>query len=562
MTAGTSASADSTAQEDGGYGRVSRTKGIAFEYMLLGAASMGVVALAILLALVAVDAFRPLTADGGWFLVYGFVVVAPIVGLTSYFARYDRTAARVAFTATGLPVAGLMLGAAMLVLFLAVIDPWIWFAYVWGAALASLVYVGYRYGRRGKGSGVERAAVLTVAVGGGVVGIPGVVPSVADLVLRLPLLPARWLVVLLTIGVPTTIAAAATMNRRHQRRVGGQHENREGVHHVARLAGGLTLGAALLAVPVALVSGVEPIAGVVLVLAVGVPVGLYAEMVLRDPEHPGGARGLAVPVLLVGTVILAEFLVSVIGVAGPQTWLDWQFLTSVPSQRPNLAGIYPALVGSVLLMVVVVLLAFPIGVGAAVYLEEYAPANRYTRFVQVNISNLAGVPSVVYGLLGLGIFINFGGLGTGSVLVGGMTLALLILPIVVISAQEAIRSVPDSMRQASYGMGATEWQTVRNVVLPEAFPGILTGTILALGRAIGEAAPLIMIAAPTTTYSVPTGLQEATSAMPLTIFQWAFEPQEAFRHGVLAAGVVTLLVVMLTMNSIAIVLRNRYQNET
>jgi phosphate transport system permease protein len=245
--------------------------------------------------------------------------------------------------------------------------------------------------------------------------------------------------------------------------------------------------------------------------------------------------------------------------AGPESWLDWQFLTSLPSETPGDAGIYPALVGSVLLMIVVVVLSFPLGVGAAVYLEEYAGDSRLTRFIQINISNLAGVPSVVYGLLGLGLFVNYAGLGIGSVLVGGMTLALLILPIVIISAQEAIRSVPDDLREASYGMGATRWQTVMNVVLPRAFPGILTGTILAIGRALGETAPLIMIGAPGVTFSIPDGLLSATSAMPMQLYAWATSAKLAFQESVLPAGVLTLVTVLLLINSIAIVLRNRYE---
>jgi phosphate transport system permease protein len=201
-----------------------------------------------------------------------------------------------------------------------------------------------------------------------------------------------------------------------------------------------------------------------------------------------------------------------------------------------------------------------VGVGAAVYLEEYAPDNRVTNFIQVNISNLAGVPSVVYGLLGLAIFINTFGMGTGSIAVGGMALGLLILPIVIISAQEAIRSVPESAREASYGMGATRWQTVRNVVLPQAMPGILTGTILALGRAIGETAPLIMIAAPSSYLGIPDGFLAPAAALPLQIYNLAFLPQDAFRTGVVPAGVVTMLAILLTMNGIAIILRNRYQD--
>jgi phosphate transport system permease protein len=207
-------------------------------------------------------------------------------------------------------------------------------------------------------------------------------------------------------------------------------------------------------------------------------------------------------------------------------------------------------------------MSFPVGIGAAIYLEEYAPDNRFTRAIRVNISNLAGVPSVVYGLLGLGIFVRALNRTSGSLIVAGATLGLLILPIVIISAQEAIRAVPDSLREASYGMGATRWQTVKNVILPRAFPGILTGTILALGRAIGETAPLIMIGAANVVRFVPTSFSSKVSAMPLQLYGWAtlFASPE-FYTTVLAAGVVTLLVVMLLMNGTAIVLRNKYQRE-
>jgi phosphate transport system permease protein len=168
----------------------------------------------------------------------------------------------------------------------------------------------------------------------------------------------------------------------------------------------------------------------------------------------------------------------------------------------------------------------------------------------------------VYGLLGLGLFVQLVSLGYGSLLVAGFTISLLILPIVIISAQEAIQSVPDSMRQASYGMGATKWQTIKNVVLPESLPGILTGTILALGRAIGETAPLIMLGAPTTVFGVPNGPFAKISAMPMQIYTWASYPDQAFQHGVLAAGVVTLLVVLISINSVAILIRNKYQTQS
>jgi phosphate transport system permease protein len=210
-------------------------------------------------------------------------------------------------------------------------------------------------------------------------------------------------------------------------------------------------------------------------------------------------------------------------------------------------------------------LSFVLGVGAAVFLEEYAAdtglVGRLTRLIQINIANLAAVPSVVYGLLGLGLFANLLGFGFGTAVTIALTLSLLILPITVISAQEAVRSVPDELRQGSYAMGATRWQTIKNVVLPEAMPGMLTGTILALGRAIGETAPLIMVGAATTVFSAPNSILSRFSAMPMQIYAWANYPQAEFRYGVVAAGVVTLLIVLLAMNGTAIIIRNRMERE-
>jgi len=271
-------------------------------------------------------------------------------------------------------------------------------------------------------------------------------------------------------------------------------------------------------------------------------------------------RLLALAATLVGIVSLAALLANVaVDAIG---WLDWGFLTSPPHPNPYEAGFFPAMIGSIAIMLLIALITFPVGVGAAVYLEEYANDGYLTRFIQLNIANLAGVPSVVYGLLGLGLFVGLLGFGYGTVLAAAFTVGLLILPIIIIAAQEAIRAVPDSQRQASYGMGATKWQTIRNVVLPRAMPGIMTGTILALGRAIGETAPLIMIAAPTTVFGIPNSLFSKVSAMPLQIYNWASYPQTEFQYGVVAAGVVTLLVVLLTINSIAIIIRNRYQQRT
>jgi phosphate transport system permease protein len=273
---------------------------------------------------------------------------------------------------------------------------------------------------------------------------------------------------------------------------------------------------------------------------------------------------------LFGLVTLALLLIFVVvdafSLFSPApAWLDLQFLTDPPSRFPENAGIYPALVGSIYMTIVIAVLSFPIGVGGAIYLEEYTPnsglGKRLTKLIEVNISNLAGVPSVVYGILGLALFVRTIGMPFGTLIVGAFTVGLLILPIVIISSQEAIRAVPDSFRQASYGMGATRWQTVRNVVLPRAIPGILTGTILSLGRAIGETAPLIMIGAPATLFAPPEGLFSVFSAMPRQLFAWSDAPGPEFQYGVLAAGVVTLLTVLLAMNSIAIYIRYRYEQD-
>ncbi|MDI3501986.1 MAG: phosphate transport system permease protein [Archaeoglobi archaeon] len=240
-------------------------------------------------------------------------------------------------------------------------------------------------------------------------------------------------------------------------------------------------------------------------------------------------------------------------------WLDWQFLTSPPSRFPEKAGIYPSLVGSIMAIALVGLLSIPLGVGTAIFLEEYAEKRRIAKIIEVNISNLAAVPSIVYGLLGLGLFVSTLHLKPGIVLVGSLTLTLLILPTVTVAAQEALRAVPGSIREASFAVGATKWQTVRNAVLPSALPGILTGLILALSRAIGETAPLIMIGAATTIFSPPKSIFSTYSPMPMQIFMWTDMPREEFLHGLAPAGVIVLLAVMLSMNALAVYLRNRFE---
>lgn len=259
----------------------------------------------------------------------------------------------------------------------------------------------------------------------------------------------------------------------------------------------------------------------------------------------------------VGVVALAALLYNVISVGWHR--LSWDFLTSPPSRFAANAGIKTALVGTLWLIGLTVPVAFPIGVATAVYLEEYARQNWLTSVIKTNISNLAGVPSIIYGLLGLAVFVRALALGR-SVAAGALTMALLILPVIIINAQEAIKAVPQSLRHASLALGASKWQTVRRVVLPTAFPGILTGTILAVSRAIGETAPLITIGALTYVRTVPATPLDPFTVLPIQIFNWTSRPQAEFQVTA-AAGIIVLLVVLLSMNAVAIVLRNKYQRK-
>jgi phosphate transport system permease protein len=236
-------------------------------------------------------------------------------------------------------------------------------------------------------------------------------------------------------------------------------------------------------------------------------------------------------------------------------WLDWQFLTSFDSRFAERAGIRAAIYGTAYMMLFTIIIALPLGVMAAIYLEEYAADNRFTRLVHVNIANLAGVPSIIYGLLGLQVFVRAMELGR-SVLAGSLTMALLVLPIIIVASREALRAVPASIRHASYALGATRWQTVRHHVLPYALPGILTGNILAASRAIGETAPLITIGALTFVPFVPRDPLDRFTVLPIQIFNWTSKPQAEF-HDLAAAAIIVLLAILLTMNSIAIWLRHR-----
>jgi phosphate transport system permease protein len=277
---------------------------------------------------------------------------------------------------------------------------------------------------------------------------------------------------------------------------------------------------------------------------------------------PGGDRlrgglfkGLLLVSITVGFVLLGTLLVDVFRKGLP--FVDLVLLTDPPSADPDRAGARPAILGTIYMMGLLLLLTVPIGVGTAIYLEEYADGNRwYNRLLEINIQNLAAVPSIVYGILGLAFLVR--GLGLGRVLLAGaMILTLLVLPIVIVSSREAIRAVPESIRHGAYALGATQWQVISRQVLPAAIPGIATGSILALARAIGETAPLLLVGALTYVAVDPT-LFGSFTALPIQIYQWIARPQEDFKL-LAAAGIIVLLAILLTMNAFAIWLRNRYQ---
>jgi len=255
------------------------------------------------------------------------------------------------------------------------------------------------------------------------------------------------------------------------------------------------------------------------------------------------------------SILIADIMTNGIG------HLSWRFLTSYPSRFPEQAGIKSALAGTLWLIVLVTPLTFIIGVGTAIFLEELVPKNNpVNRIILANIVNLAGVPSIIYGVLGLAFFVRMMGLGR-SILAGALTIMLLVLPVVIVSAQEAIRGVPASMRHASYALGATRWQTVCYVVFPAALPGILTGVILAMSRAVGEAAPLIMIGAMAFVAFVPLSPLDHFTVLPIQIFNWTSRPQEAF-HKIAASGIIVLLAVLLSANALAAYLRDKHQKKS
>ena len=264
---------------------------------------------------------------------------------------------------------------------------------------------------------------------------------------------------------------------------------------------------------------------------------------------------LALAILILG-VLIAEVLADGVGA------LSLNFLTDVPSRiDPSSSGIGPALMGTLLLMIVCAAFIIPVGVASAIYLEEYADRDRwFNRFIEVNIQNLAAVPSIVYGVLGLAFLVR-GPLNLGHVLLaGGLTLGLLVLPVIIVAGREAIRAVPPSIREGSMALGATKWQTTWKQVLPAAIPGLATGAILSLSRAIGETAPLIVIGAATFATAVPSGFLADVTALPIQIFSWISEPQDEYK-ALAAAGIIVLMVILLAMNAVAIWLRNRFENK-
>jgi len=536
---GTESGADDTFQADRAlWWR--RLTGRAFYGVLLLATLLGVVSLVAIFALIGRDAVGPAAAAPEWYLVYFGTLVGPTAAY--WLVVRERPAAkRVNARAFGVAGGGLALSLTVVVVLSAVgpRDAVIPFAF---AAVAPVLVLGHA--RRYGASHLTGPAVPVSVLAGLAVGFAG------HGALR-PLLDpvAEWVFVYAVLAVPATGLLKLAADRRLSGRRGWA------VAVVTLLAGAAAANAAR-------ALGEAPSLAVALTAGVLAPVGLLVVDTVEN--EPAGRVGLLGPVVLVGGVLAGAWIEARYGIRGVDAWITPTLLLESWSDfRPEQAGVYPQIVGSIMIVSIMALLAFPVGVGAAVYLEEYAPETglrgRLATVLDVNISNLAGVPSVVYGLLGLALFRRVFGLSPGITVAAGATLALLILPIVIVSAQEALRSVPDELRQGSYGLGASRWQTVRNVVLPQALPGILTGTILALGRAIGETAPLVMIGVATTRFSPPDGLFSGATALPLQIFAAKGNNIPEYRTGVVAAAALVLLVLLLVMNATAILIRNHYQ---
>ena len=294
-------------------------------------------------------------------------------------------------------------------------------------------------------------------------------------------------------------------------------------------------------------------------------------MIINSAQGPGGkSKGFDLVRTLRDRIFFVGFLLAIlIGVAGLAAllidvlidglgFLNWKFLTNYASRKPLESGILAPMAGTVWVVGLTAIFTVPVGIGTAIYLEEFARKNRLTRLIELNISNLAGVPSVIYGLLGLAVFVQFLFNGSRNLTAGALTMTLLILPIVIIASQEAIKAVPSSYRDAAYAMGATRWQVVKTVVMPQAVPGMMSGIILALSRAVGESAPILIISSLVWVTFVPTSPDSKFTVLPLQIFTWVSQPQEDFRS-IAAAGIIVLLLILLGMNAVAIWIRNKYQ---
>jgi phosphate transport system permease protein len=598
-------------------------KGKVFEAILIASTLVGLVSLFVLFAFIFFDAFGPLAASLEWYLLFFGTLVAPVSGFTLY-SRRNPAVREVNAKATAAVFGGLAFSLAAFII-LKSISPYAVLVYLVTVGLLPLSVVAYgRYAEQSMfvGPGIVLAVVFAIiwTFGSEVLVFPLVDATFAlgegllggiPLLGSLPIPVGRDIIVTgVTVGVPTLVTGLYAARRRAFKTgavgvpvilvlsalgtagldrlirpyldilaawlayagvigvlvagtvavvVARRWDFRSGV-----LAAGAVLVGNLAVGGLGLSLSVDPSLWVVLFSGLVVPTAyVVGDAVVTNRDGRVGVLG---PFIIIGGILVGAYLEGVFSITGPDTWVTPTILLNAWNGiTPSEAGAYPSIVGSLMIVSVMALMAFPVGVGAAIYLEEYAPETglkgRLAKLLELNIANLAGVPSVVYGLLGLGLFNNLLNFGPGLVFSAAATLGFLILPIVIVSAQEAIRSVPDSLREASYGMGASRWQTLRNVVLPEAVPGILTGTILALGRAIGETAPLIIIAVPTTTFTAPNGLFASGAALPLKIFSSSANAIPEYRKGVVAALAVVLLVLMLTMNAVAIVIRNRYQRE-
>jgi phosphate transport system permease protein len=596
-------------------------KGKAFEAILIAATLVGLVALILLFGFMFFDAFGPLSASLEWYLLFFSTLVAPVSAFTLYCRR--NPAARTANARASAAVFGglvLSLAAYIVLRAMSPYGPLVYLITVSSMPLSVAVYGRYAENSYFVGPAMVLAMLLAVVwtFGSEVLLFPlldAVFGLGNDLLGGVPVLGSvpvpvgrGLLVTAIAVGVPTLALANSVLRRRTSRAgilavfavLGLSAAGTAGLDRLIRpilevlpiwsayagvvglpvtgilallitrqrgLRAGMTaavavVGGGLAVVAIASAVSMDPSLWVVLFFGMGVPTAyVVGEAVISDRD---GRVGVAGPFIILGGILVGAYLERLLSVTGPDSWVTPTLLTnSWNGLTATEAGAYPSIVGSIMIVSFMALMAFPVGVGAAIYLEEYAPdtgwKGRLANLVELNIANLAGVPSVVYGLLGLALFQNLLNFAPGLVFSAAATLGFLILPIVIVSAQEALKAVPDSLREASYGMGASRWQTIRSVVLPEAVPGILTGTILALGRAIGETAPLIIIAVPTTTFTTPGGLFSSGAAVPLRIFSASANFAPEYRKGVVAALAIVLLVLMLTMNAIAIVIRNRYQ---